>query len=502
MNASRDYISHEMDISNELDAAFNFPKIYLMSHWAKQIRWSGALQLYSAERHEQANKANLKDGWNTSNHNLKYLPKVITFQRHILWFKIRDLNFKALAQRYANSAPASKVFHSGADLAAPLSSQSHAELEFIGPQHRHDGEHPDTMIKLFRTLLDNTQEAMPPAATYSGSHVFIQHKSRKKRYIADEQLHAMELCIYHGIQVQVESFKGECISQICRCAGSQNWRGGDWLNDWVCVKQHPGRCYGMLNGRLPWQLPQLLKIKLQNQDGAFVEYWLALALTTLPENLWNLDPVSKFVQVRQTTPAITFQVFIMGNIVGCVHKIPEIANCGKPGAWQNERWIVICHIHLVTWNDVYNQYRENFILRPGRTDMRRDFCNVSHRIAILMQARTQWTHSDVWSQLAITPECSFELGDWQSENKRCNSTQRVIYNAMRVIGSSCGVMPMGCLWLLWRSASTVREPFHLDGNIFFWCWTSTWTQTTLQSHWLMVICPFSSYLYDSCSHLY
>jgi len=37
MNAWRDYISHEIDISKELDADFNFPKIHLMSHWAEQI---------------------------------------------------------------------------------------------------------------------------------------------------------------------------------------------------------------------------------------------------------------------------------------------------------------------------------------------------------------------------------------------------------------------------------------------------------------------------------
>jgi hypothetical protein len=37
MNAWRDSISHKIDISKELDADFNFPKIHLMSHWAKQI---------------------------------------------------------------------------------------------------------------------------------------------------------------------------------------------------------------------------------------------------------------------------------------------------------------------------------------------------------------------------------------------------------------------------------------------------------------------------------
>jgi len=42
MNAWRDYFSHEMDISKELDADINFPKIHLISHWAEQIRRYGA----------------------------------------------------------------------------------------------------------------------------------------------------------------------------------------------------------------------------------------------------------------------------------------------------------------------------------------------------------------------------------------------------------------------------------------------------------------------------
>jgi len=38
MNAWWDYISHEIDVSKELDADFNFPKIHLVSHWVEQIR--------------------------------------------------------------------------------------------------------------------------------------------------------------------------------------------------------------------------------------------------------------------------------------------------------------------------------------------------------------------------------------------------------------------------------------------------------------------------------
>jgi len=146
----------------------------------------------------------------------------------------------------------------------------------------------------------------------------------------------MELCIYHGIKVQVEGLDGERISQMCRWTGSQSGRGGDRRNDWVWVKQRSGRCYGTLNGCLPWQLQRLLKIKLLNEDGAFVEYWLALALTTIPENLGNLDPVSKFVQVRKAPAAVALQLFSVGNNVSCSHIIPEIATSSKTGDGRNE----------------------------------------------------------------------------------------------------------------------------------------------------------------------
>jgi len=109
-----------------------------MSHWVEQIRRYRALQQYSADRHEQANETNLKDGWNASNHNLNYLPQVIIFQRRILCFEVRELNLQALAQRQENSTAAFNVLHSGADLAAPLSPQSYAKPEFMGPQNRCD----------------------------------------------------------------------------------------------------------------------------------------------------------------------------------------------------------------------------------------------------------------------------------------------------------------------------------------------------------------------------
>jgi hypothetical protein len=88
--------------------------------------------------------------------------------------------------------------------------------------------------------------------------------------------------------------------------------------------------------------------------GAFVEYWLALALTTIPENSGNLDPVSKLVQVGKAPAAIALQGFSVGNIVRCAHVILEIATCSKTGDGRNDRWIFNSDIDLVTWHDVYN----------------------------------------------------------------------------------------------------------------------------------------------------
>jgi len=195
----------------------------------------------------------------------------------------------------------------------------------MGPQNHRDGKHPDAMIKDFRALLANTQDTMHRAAAYSGTREFIKHKSCNKMYISDEQLHAMELCIYHGIMLQVEGLEGEGISQMCRYKRSQSCCEGDRQSDLVWIKQRPPTCYGALNGHLSWQLQSLFKIKLQNENGPFIEYWLALALTTIPEYSGNLNPVSKFVQVRRAPAAVALQVFSGGNIVGCVYIIPEIA---------------------------------------------------------------------------------------------------------------------------------------------------------------------------------
>jgi len=101
----------------------------------------------------------------------------------------------------------------------------------------------------------------------------------------------MDLCIYPGIKVQVEGLEGERISQMCGCRGSQRWCGGNRQNHKVLVRQRQRRCYDVVNWPLPWQLQRLFKIMLQNVDGAFVEYLLALDLTTVPESSGNLDPV-------------------------------------------------------------------------------------------------------------------------------------------------------------------------------------------------------------------
>jgi hypothetical protein len=153
-----DYISDAIDVSKQLYADFNFSKIHLKSHLVETICGYIALQQYSAERHEQAHKMNPKNCWNPFNQNLKCLPQVITFQRPIVYFGARDLNLQALGQHRKNGSGAFNVPLSGTDVPNLLGSQSFAKPIFMGPQDRRDGKHPDSMIKDFRALLNNTQD--------------------------------------------------------------------------------------------------------------------------------------------------------------------------------------------------------------------------------------------------------------------------------------------------------------------------------------------------------
>jgi len=47
----------------------------------------------------------------------------------------------------------------------------------MGPQNHSDRKHPDAIIKDFRALLDNTQDAKHRVAIYSGMQEFIKHNS-------------------------------------------------------------------------------------------------------------------------------------------------------------------------------------------------------------------------------------------------------------------------------------------------------------------------------------
>jgi hypothetical protein len=165
----------------------------------------------------------------------------------------------------------------------------------MGPYYCVERQHPDTTIKVIGPLLDNTQDTLHRVAIFSSTPQFIQHKSSNKTYILHEQLHAMELCIYHGLIVEVDGLEGERISQLCQRTGSQSRGGRNQQNDWVWEMQCPRWGYGVQNGHHLRQLRGLFRIQLQNGDGDFVEFWLALALTTRPEISDNWDTLCKFV---------------------------------------------------------------------------------------------------------------------------------------------------------------------------------------------------------------
>jgi hypothetical protein len=103
-------------------------------------------------------------------------------------------------------------------------------------------------------------------------------------YTSDEHLHPMELCIDHGIKVQVECWECEGISQMYWCTGSLSCHGEIRQNDLVGLKQRPGTCYSVLIGCLPWQLQRIFKIMSLNEDGAFIEFQLSLELPRICDN--------------------------------------------------------------------------------------------------------------------------------------------------------------------------------------------------------------------------
>jgi hypothetical protein len=77
-------------------------------------------------------------------------------------------------------------------------------------------------------------------------------------------------------------------------------------------------------------------------------------LTTIPENLGKMDLICNIVQVRKALAAMALEVFSVGNLVGCVHIIPEIATRPQTGGGHHQRRRFNSHIDLVTLNDVNN----------------------------------------------------------------------------------------------------------------------------------------------------
>jgi len=78
-----------------------------------------------------------------------------------------------------------------------------------------------------------------------------------------------------------------------------------------------------------------IQIILLNEDGAFIEYWLAWHSPQYLITRVTFIP-SRILQVRKSLAAIALQVCSMGSIFCCAHIIPEIATSSKTGDGQNE----------------------------------------------------------------------------------------------------------------------------------------------------------------------
>jgi hypothetical protein len=118
-----------------------------MTPYVEHIRHYRASQQSFDESYEQEHYTYITDGRNTANHNLNCQAQVITCQCHICYYEIRELTLQRFAQYQVHSATPCQLSILGVDLPAVMSSLSYGKNEFMGPHNRHDGMHPDTIIK-------------------------------------------------------------------------------------------------------------------------------------------------------------------------------------------------------------------------------------------------------------------------------------------------------------------------------------------------------------------
>jgi hypothetical protein len=104
----------------------------------------------------------------------------------------------------------------------------------------------------------------------------------------------------------------------------------------------------VLNGHLSWLPQRRFKFNLLHDDGSFILYWLALALTRMPEHSDDMVSVLKFVQVRNALAAVAFHVWSSGNMISWAHVILGRATSSNSEDGQNERWILNSHMNLAT----------------------------------------------------------------------------------------------------------------------------------------------------------
>jgi hypothetical protein len=103
MDTRHVHISQEIDVCKDLDADTNFPTMHFLSHWVQLIPQYAVLIQDSAKGLEQSPKTNLKVSWTTFNHNLNHHSNVITIQRRIVCFELRELNGPDRAPHRENS---------------------------------------------------------------------------------------------------------------------------------------------------------------------------------------------------------------------------------------------------------------------------------------------------------------------------------------------------------------------------------------------------------------
>jgi len=299
---------------------FNFPKIYLNSHFRELIEMFGSLEQYSPSTKELLHKSEVKKGYWGSNKTGDFYLQILESNARIESFDVCKLN----------------VNSGSCDMTSPNISHLRPPHVLKSPTGPYKYDFGVFLSSICNPELQNNMEI----ATYR----FLNGQAIS---VVDEELDIISIVLYKSIAVHFLKY-GMAIweKQILRCTLETHWHGCLPCHDWVwwqaCRQSRvmswqpleslvPPLPWKALKGCLPVQLITLLKFSIIIDGKAMSDLQLAFVQTTTIAAGGAIERASGMEKVVQATPGTECQLVHASEIDGVAHLIPfdpdSITNC-------------------------------------------------------------------------------------------------------------------------------------------------------------------------------